>query len=125
MPQIALFGGSFNPPGQHHRLIAEALVRHFDEVIVVPCGPRPDKPATNDVDPVHRAALADIAFRGLPKARVELFDLELATFTRTDELDARFSADGDIWHVVGAGLIAGGARGESVHYYRKSKKFIF
>ena len=114
MPKIALFGGSFNPPGQHHRLIAEALVRHFDEVIVVPCGPRPDKPATNDVDPVHRAALADIAFRGLPNARVELFDLELATFTRTDELDARFSADGDIWHVVGAGLIAGGARGESV-----------
>lgn len=112
--QIAIFGGSFNPPGLHHRLLAEALVRDFDEVIIVPCGPRPDKPATNDVDPVHRAALTDIAFRGLPKAHVELFDLEQAVFSRTDELDARFSGHGELWHVVGTDFITGGSRGESV-----------
>ena len=68
MPRhIAIFGGSFNPPGLHHRLVVEELVRQFDEVIVVPCGPRPDQPTTVDVDTVHRAALADSAFRDLPK----------------------------------------------------------
>jgi nicotinate (nicotinamide) nucleotide adenylyltransferase len=110
---IALFGGSFNPPGLHHRLIAEELERHFDEVVIVPWGPRPEKPTTNDVEPVHRATLADIAFRGLARTRVELFDLEQATFTPTDELDARFAAEGETWHVVGADLVVGGARGES------------
>ena len=76
MPQrIAVFGGSFNPPGLHHRLVAEALVGHFDRIIVVPCGPRPDKLTTNDVETVYRAALADIAFRDLPRVEVDLFDL--------------------------------------------------
>ncbi len=112
--QIAIFGGSFNPPGLHHRLIAEQLEREFDEVVVVPCGPRPDKPTTNDVDPVHRAALTDISFRDLAKTRVELFDLEQATFSRTDELDARFFGHGELWHVVGTDFTTGGARGESV-----------
>ena len=32
---IVVFGGTFNPPGLHHRLIAEALAKQFDEVIVV------------------------------------------------------------------------------------------
>ena len=65
--RLALFGGSFNPPGLHHRQIAETLARHFDEVIVIPCGPRPDKPITNDVEPIHRAALADLTFARLAR----------------------------------------------------------
>ncbi len=112
-PKIAIFGGSFNPPGLHHRLVAEALVPHFDRIIVVPCGPRPDKPTTNDVEPWHRAALADITFRGLPKVEVDLFDLELSSFTSNDRFEARYGHLGEIWHVVGADLTAGGARGES------------
>jgi NAD+ kinase len=111
--RIAIFGGSFNPPGLHHRAAAEALAREFDEVRVIPCGPRPDKAATGIIPPIYRAALADLAFADLPKVVVDLFDLEQATFTRNWELQERFSALGEVWHVVGTDLIAGGACGAS------------
>jgi NAD+ kinase len=110
---IALFGGSFNPPGTHHRAIAERLAAEFDEVVVVPCGPRPDKPVTNDLDPVYRATMVDMTFQGLPKVRVELFDLEASTFTPNWQLDERFRSEGRIWHLVGADLIQGGRDGNS------------
>jgi len=111
--KVAIFGGSFNPPGTHHRLVAEALIPHFDKIIVLPCGPRPDKPTVNDVEPWHRAALADIAFRGLPKVEVDLSDLELSDFTTNDLIEARFGHLGELWHVVGSDLAEGGAEGAS------------
>ena len=114
MPKrIAIFGGSFNPPGLHHRRLAEKLARHFDEVRVIPCGPRPDKEATNAIPPIFRAALADITFGDLRRVTVDLSDLERHTFTRTCDLDARFAPEGEVWHVIGADLITGGARGRS------------
>lgn len=111
--RIAIFGGSFSPPANHHRQVAEALAERFDEVVIVPCGPRPDKPGLADVDPVHRASMTDMAFRGIPNVRVELFDLEQSTFTRSDELDELYRPFGETWHVVGSDLVKGGARGES------------
>lgn len=112
-PQVAVFGGSFNPPGNHHREIVEALSRDFDEVLVVPCGPRPDKPVTNDVEPIFRAAMVDMTFQGLPRVRVELFDLENDSFTRTHQLDRIFASRGEVWHVIGADLIKHGGEGGS------------
>ncbi|MEW6732577.1 MAG: NAD(+)/NADH kinase [Acidobacteriota bacterium] len=111
--RLAIFGGSFNPPAIHHRIIAEALIDHFDEIVVVPCGPRPDKSTTNDVEPIHRATMVDLTFRGLAKVRVELFDLELSTFTYTYKLDERFHPEGEIWHVITVDLIKGGKLGQS------------
>ncbi len=110
---LAVFGGSFSPPGLHHRAIVQELTRHFDQVIVVPCGPRPDKPSTSEVDPVYRAAQADVAFRGVDRVEVDLFDLEQATFTRTHDLHERYKTRGEVWHVVGADLLTGGATGRS------------
>ena len=110
---VALFGGSFNPPGLHHRNIVEALCPLFDEVVVIPCGPRPDKEVTDDLQPIYRAAMCDIAFRGLDNVSVELFDMEQATFTRTRELERRFAERGEVWHVVGTDLTKGGAEKES------------
>jgi NAD kinase len=110
---VAIFGGNFNPPGVHHRLIAEALTKHFDETIIVPCGPRPDKPTTNDVDPIYRATMVDMTFRGMDGVTVELFDLEQSTFTRTHKLDERFADRGETWHVVGSDIIQGGKTGRS------------
>ncbi len=111
---LAIYGGSFNPAGRHHRATAEMLCGHFDEVVIVPCGPRPDKPVTNDVEPIHRAAMVDLNFRGIPKVRVELFDLESSTFTRTYDLDRKFRAEGIVWHVVADELVRGGRNSESI-----------
>lgn len=108
--KIAVFGGSFNPPANHHVAIVRELSAMFDKVIVVPCGPRPDKATTNDIEPVHRAAMADMAFRGIPNVEIDLFDLEQASFTRTHELESRYAAreQGSLWHVVGYDLVTGG-----------------
>ena len=34
--KVAIYRESFNPPGRRHRLVAEALCKQFDEVIVAP-----------------------------------------------------------------------------------------
>jgi len=121
--KIAIFGGSFDPPGTHHRAVAEALVPHFDKIIIIPCGPRPDKPGTSDVDPWHRATLTDITFRGIPKVEVDLFDLELAKFTTNDGFESRYGHLGELWHVVGSDLVRGGSAEQSViHRYWESAR---
>jgi NAD kinase len=108
--RIAILGGSFSPPAAHHRRAAEELARRFDLVVVVPCGPRPDKPETQDVPSVHRAAMVDMTFRGLARVRVELFDLESSAFTRTHALEDRFRAEGEVWHALDAGWLTHGER---------------
>lgn len=113
MRTIAVYGGSFDPPGQHHRQAALELTSAFDEVVIIPCGPRPDRPAVNDTLPIHRAVMADLTFGGLPKVRVELFDLEELAFTRTHGLEERFAPQGEVWHVVYADYFRGGRRGTS------------
>lgn len=115
MPRrICLFTGSFNPPGRHHAEIATVLAGQFDEVRVVPCGFRPDKPSNNAVDPALRAALIDLAFQNVPVV-VDHFDLENACFTLTDGLEQKFAAGGDqVWHAISAEFVRGGARGEAI-----------
>lgn len=112
--RIAAFGGSFNPPGLHHRAIAEALAARFDRVDIIPCGPRPDKPTVDDVDPAHRAAMAHHTFDGIRNTRVDDSDLEEPTFTRTYDLDRFLRGEGEPWHVIGTDLIQGGRSGASV-----------
>jgi NAD+ kinase len=111
--RIAIFGGSFNPPGLHHRRIADKLARVFDEVRVLPCGPRPDKPATTSIPSVYRAALAQITFGGIPRVTVDLHDLEHEVLTRNWQFHERFEREGEVWHVIGTDLIQGGAEGKS------------
>jgi NAD kinase len=110
-PQIAVFGGNFDPPGLHHREAVEQLIKEFDRVIVVPSGPRPDKTTIIDVESVFRASLADIAFRDLPKVEVDLFDLEQAVYSTPEDLDQRYGSMGDVFHVVGSDLTDGGSSG--------------
>lgn len=58
-PQIGIFGGSFSPITNGHLKIAHQVAVHgnFDEVWIVPCGPRLDK-STLTVDPIHRHAMS-------------------------------------------------------------------
>jgi NAD+ kinase len=113
--QVCLFGLSANPPGVHHRKIALKLAKMpvCDKVIVIPCGGRPDKLTTNDIDPVHRAAMVDMTFAGIPKVEVDNFDLGNVTYTPAIELQARYGHLGQVWHFVGPDLVKGGASGES------------
>jgi NAD+ kinase len=112
--RVAIYSGSFNPPALHHQRIVRELAERFDRVLVVPSGVRPDKPSTDRVGRLYRATMADLAFSGIEKVTVELFDLEQPSFTRTHELQKRFEHLGEIWHVVGTNLIEGGRRGDSV-----------
>lgn len=111
--QIALFPGSFNPPGAHHRRIAVRLSETFDEVVVIPTGPKPGEPVANDVESIYRAAMADVNFRQLHRVRVELTDLESGQFTPMYRLYEQFSRSADPWIVVGADLVAHGGAGQS------------
>jgi len=113
--KIALLGGSFNPFAHHHRLMVEELLRRFDRIIIVICGFRPDKASVNDIAPIHRAAMTDLGLRGLDldRIRVEYFDLENDTFTRTHTLQQMFADEGEIWHVVGSDLVQNGHNAQS------------
>jgi NAD kinase len=117
-PKIAIFGDSFNPSGTHHRAVAEALVPHFDKIIVVPCDTRPDALTTYDVEPWHRAALADITFRGMPKVEVDLLDLEQGCCATNVIFEKRYGHLGELWHVIGSDVSKGGGNNESaIHLY--------
>jgi hypothetical protein len=88
--KTVIFGGSFNPPGTHHVKMITPLLVAFDEVIIVPCGDRPDKPTTGAVSAADRAAMAHLAFGNIAtKVRVDDFDLTGGTFMRTIDLQAR------------------------------------
>lgn len=114
--RIAIYGGSFNPPGLHHREVAEELAKRFDLVVVCPCGRRRDKPSANLVSLEHRKEMARMAFDGLPNTRIDPYDLENDTYTPTYYLQERYEKifeDAEIWHVVGTDLVAGGRDGDS------------
>ena len=110
--RVVVYGGSFNPPGLHHSQIAERLAKSFDLVIVVPCGDRPDKVSVNAVSPEHRATMVQLAFAGMPKVQVDLFDLDGGTYTPAFALQQRYAQqfpEDQIWHAVGEDILTGGA----------------
>ena len=113
--RIAVFGGSFNPPGLHHRRIVESLSRRFDRVLVIPCGFRPDKPAAKLVSSTQRRQMIELTFADMLNVAVLYFDLEAGEFTRTFELDEKLSQEyeGELWYAVGTDIIQGGANARS------------
>ncbi len=125
--RVVVFGGSFNPPGKHHWRIAKELARQFDLVIVVPCGPRTDKPSANVIGLKHKKEMTKLAFASLaarfaesrresrrtdlPKIQFDFFDLDNNIYTPTYLLQKRYEAkfpNSEIWHFVGSDIIIGG-----------------
>jgi NAD kinase len=98
-----------------HRSAVEALRSiGYDEIIVFPTGPRPERGEVEHAAPAHRAALVDMTFRGLSGVRVDVSDLDRGRFTPACDLESRHAAGKELWHVVAAELLAGGRDGRSV-----------
>ncbi len=109
--RIAVYGGSFNPPGRHHQEIARRLAARFDALFVVPCWLREDKASVGAVAPEHRRRMAELAFGGIAGVELDLTDMEQRSFTPTFLVEERFAArfpKAEVWHVVGGDLVAGG-----------------
>ena len=120
MNKIAIFGGSFNPPGIHHRMIIESILstKLVDFVMVIPCGSRPDK---DYIEAEHRKELVLRAFDGIRNCTVNALNLELQCFTSNYRYEAIFSALGQLWHVVGSDQLVGASSGQSI-IHRKWEK---
>ncbi|MEI7463360.1 MAG: hypothetical protein WCK03_03095 [Candidatus Taylorbacteria bacterium] len=104
MKRIGVFGGSFNPPGAHHRLIVENLLTLgcVDQLMVLPCGQRKDKPLAGNPD---RKNMVEIAFADLPGCVVNTFNIDLNIFTSNYKYEAMFRCLGEVWHIVGSDQI--------------------
>jgi NAD kinase/nicotinic acid mononucleotide adenylyltransferase/NaMN:DMB phosphoribosyltransferase len=112
--KVAIFTGSFDPPTTFHRRVVQALrVRGFDEVIIRPAGPRPDHPEVEHAAPIHRAVMADLAFRDIPGVTVDLADLDDGVFTPPVAFDDLLAHHGEVWHVVSHEFIDSGRTGAS------------
>jgi nicotinate (nicotinamide) nucleotide adenylyltransferase len=111
--RIALYGGSFNPPGNHHHFIAGLLLLQFDEVVIVPCGSRNDKESNGVVTHQERKQMIELAFQDITGLRFDWHDLDNGVFTPTHELQERYNGDDEIWHVVGADIIIKGRTDQS------------
>ena len=111
MTELAIYRGRFDPPGIHHREVVDQLLKEFSAVVVCPWGPLPGRRIDENVSPAFRATMIDLAFqypaeasaaRSLPRVEVDLRDVEDATITPHEELEARFASRGEVWHVVEA-----------------------
>ncbi|MBI5153324.1 MAG: hypothetical protein HZA36_02590 [Parcubacteria group bacterium] len=110
MQRIALYGGSFNPPGIHHTKIVEHLLERFDIVIVIPCCVRKDKKSVESLSLKDRKELVARAF-DFEGVICDYYDLDNDVFTPTHLLQERYAKyypDAEIWHVVGADIVMGG-----------------
>lgn len=112
---IAIYGGSFNPPGLHHRQVANLLAAHFSQVMIVPCGFRNDK-VRQDSDWMAaglRRVLLEAAFGDDARFNLDFRDLDSEGFTTTADLAEIYQKLGEPHFLVGADLLVGGGTGES------------
>lgn len=114
--KLVIYGGGFNPPGNHHRKIAEALLEVFAGLIIMPCGAYSYKDSIKLVTNGDREMLVRLGFEGLPRTEFDLTDLASGKFSPIWAVDQRYKqnfSDTAIWHAIGGDLVAGGRVGRS------------
>lgn len=122
--RIALYAGSFNPPGLHHCQIINTLEKIFDLVFIIPCGQCPGK--TGIVESHHRMELIRLAFAETSKIKIDFKDATNETFTRPYELDAEYQKVGTSWYVIGSDIILGGSKkSSSIHRNWKNGEYVW
>jgi len=74
--QIAVFGGSFNPPHVGHAQIAQALLAQklADEVWFIPVGQHPLNKSIHDTQ--HRIKMLQLLLSDQPQMKVDLYETE-------------------------------------------------
>ena len=82
--RIGVFGGAFDPPHNAHVALAQAAIAQLDlcELRIIPTGMAWHKARALTL-PVHRLAMARLAFEGVPRVVIDSRELERAgpTFT--------------------------------------------
>ena len=125
MKKIGVFGGSFNPPGIHHRLVAENLLAlgSVDQLMILPCGQRKDKPLASNPD---RKNMIELAFADLPGCIVNSFNIDLNIFTSNFRYEAMFKCLGEIWHIVGSDqIINARTKTSMIHIRWENGEWVF
>ena len=82
--RIGVFGGAFDPPHNAHVALAQAAIAQLDlcELHIIPTGMAWHK-ARALTPPVHRLAMARLAFEGVPRVVIDQRELERAGPTYT------------------------------------------
>jgi NAD+ kinase len=113
--RVVLFASMFDPPSRYHRQVAQKVLQlDFDEVIVCPPGPRGGRGEREHAASMHRAALVDINFQGLPGVTVDLSDLDYGRSSNSCDLESRYDGTAEVWHVVSDEMIRHGCDGCSM-----------
>jgi NAD+ kinase len=113
--KTVLFASMFDPPSRFHRVAAERILQAgFDEVVVCPPGPRPGRQEREHARSMHRAALVDLNFQDLPGVKVDLTDLDHGRSSTPLELETRYQAEAEVWHVVSDEMVREGCDACSV-----------
>ncbi len=113
--KTAILAGTFDPPGMYQRAAAERLLEMgFDRVVICPAFSFASGSHSEHAASVHRAALVDLNFRGLPRVKVDLSELERGRSSAYGCVEDRYQDDAEVWHVVDAELTSGGRAGRSI-----------
>ena len=75
MKKIAVYGGSFNPIGEHHMNIANQLLKYMDEVWITPC--YKSVIGKSMEDDIHRTNMCLKAIESNSDSRIKLCDFEI------------------------------------------------
>jgi nicotinic acid mononucleotide adenylyltransferase len=125
-----LYSGSFDPPGYHNIAIAKALsdfASDNDIVWVIPYGGRPGKNGISRWQDRREMILR--ALCGSRKALLDFMDLRHKEMTPNVDMDRRFrngQPNREVWHVIGANMIIGGAKKQSkIHLKWKEGPWVF
>ena len=62
--RIGVYGGSFNPPHNGHKMLATELASRLelDKLIIIPSNISPQKSNNGNIDPAHRVNMCNILF---------------------------------------------------------------
>ena len=92
--RVGLFGGAFDPPHRAHRALAEAALAQLglDLLLILPTGQAWHKSRVLTAA-VHRVAMCELAFAGLPRRRVDQREIRRQGPTYTADTLAELAAE--------------------------------